>query len=207
MKSTATNRRFSSKRVKSHFELETTTESSRVPGKGGDLGRQHAFFRMAAQAMFDLAKIYRDAGDLQSAEDRASIGVEVSRKVGDRYYLPRDLTVLADLKARQGETTGAERFYTQAEDVIEGMLVNSNEAYWNSSMADAMSDTYLLHFELEARLGNVEQRSPCVGARRGRTQRPCLKTVSPPARNESEAVRPLKTEMCHIAITLDAVRR
>ena len=92
--------------------------------QGGDLGRKHAFFRMAAQAMFDLARIYRDAGDLQSAEDRAAIGVDVSRKVGDRYYLPRDLTVLADLKARQGQTTDAESFYAQAEDVIDGMLVN-----------------------------------------------------------------------------------
>ena len=68
---------------------------------------------MAAQAMFDLSRIYRDAGDLRSAEDRAAIGVDVSRKVGDRYYLPRDLTVLADLKARQGDTTDAERLYAR----------------------------------------------------------------------------------------------
>src|SRR3984893_15058230 len=123
--------------------------------EGGSLARQHAFFRMAAQAMFDLARIYRDAGDLRSAEDRASIRVEVSRKVGDRYYLPRDPTVLGDLKARQGDASGAEDLYSQAEDVIDEMLLNTNEAYWNSSLADAMSDTSLLHFELEASLGNV----------------------------------------------------
>ena len=74
--------------------------------RGGDLGRQHTFYRMAAQAMLDLARIYRDDGNLRSAEDRAAIGVDVSRKVGDRYYLPRDLTVLADLKARQGDSIG-----------------------------------------------------------------------------------------------------
>ena len=100
MKSSGTSRRFSSKKGNSRSERETSRKPFDTWKKGASLGRQHAFFRMAAQAMFDLAKIYRDAGDLRSAEDRASIGVEVSRKVGDRYYLPRDLTVLADLKAR-----------------------------------------------------------------------------------------------------------
>ncbi|MFZ0759584.1 MAG: hypothetical protein WAM69_06485, partial [Candidatus Sulfotelmatobacter sp.] len=137
--------------------------------RGGDLGRQHTFYRMAAQAMLDLARIYRDDGNLRSAEDRAAIGVDVSRKVGDRYYLPRDLTVLADLKARQGDSIGAERLYNQAEDVIDGMLVNTNEAYWNSSLADAMSDTYLLHFEMEARLGNVARAFSVLERVRGRT--------------------------------------
>ena len=79
--------------------------------RGGDLGRQHTFYRMAAQAMLDLARIYRDDGDLRSAEDRAAIGVDVSRKVGDRYYLPRDLTVLADLKAAR-ETQSVLKGYT-----------------------------------------------------------------------------------------------
>jgi len=170
--------------------------------QGGDLGREHAFFRMAAQAMFDLAKIYRDAGDLQSAEDRAAIGVDVSRKVGDRYYLPRDLTVLADLKTRQGQTNNAESFYTQAEDVIEGMLVNSDEAYWSSSMADAMSDTYLRHFELEARLGNVEQAFRVLERVRGRTPASLLENGSSSARNEPKEVTALETEIASLQLRL-----
>src|SRR5258708_12143326 len=107
--------------------------------------------------MIDLAGLYRDAGDLKSAEERASVGVDASRRVGDRYYLPRDLTVLADLKARRGATEDAEAIYENAEDVIDGMLVNLHEAYWSSSLAGAMSDTYLQHFELEARAGRVER--------------------------------------------------
>ena len=170
--------------------------------RGGDLGRQHTFYRMAAQAMLDLARIYRDDGNLRSAEDRAAIGVDVSRKVGDRYYLPRDLTVLADLKARQGDSIGAERLYNQAEDVIDGMLVNTNEAYWNSSLADAMSDTYLLHFEMEARLGNVARAFSVLERVRGRTPAALLENGTPPTQNESEQVQQLETDVATLQLRL-----
>jgi CHAT domain-containing protein/Tfp pilus assembly protein PilF len=169
---------------------------------GGDLGRQHAFFRMAAQAMFDLARIYRDAGDLKSAENRAAIGVDVSRRVGDRYFLPRDLTVLADLQARQGRTSDAEKFYAQAEDVIDGMLVNSDEPYWNSSMADAMSDTYLRHFELEARLGNVEQAFRVLERVRGRTPAALLANHTLSSRSEPRGVQALEDEVASLQLRL-----
>src|SRR5712671_3544295 len=62
----------------------------------GDIAQKYNFYRTEGQAMIDLAGLYRNAGDIKSAEDRASIGVDASRRVGDRYYLPRDLTVLAD---------------------------------------------------------------------------------------------------------------
>jgi len=179
--------------------------------RGGDLGRQHAFFRMAAQAMFDLSRIYRDDGDLRSAESRAAIGVDVSRKVGDRYYLPRDLTVLADLKARQGDATAAERLYSEAEDVIDGMLVNTSEAYWNSSLADAMSDTYLMHFELEARSGNVGRAFSVLERVRGRTPAALLENGISPNQNESNQVRELESEVSTLQLRLmqseDATQR
>lgn len=170
--------------------------------EGGSLARQHAFFRMTAQAMFDLAKIYRDAGDLRSAEDRASIGVDASRKVGDRYYLPRDLTVLADLKARQGDSKAADSLYGQAEDVIEGMLVNTSEAYWNSSLADAMSDTYLLHFELEARSGNVKRALNVLERVRGRTTAALLENGASLSPKESKEVQTLESTVATLQLRL-----
>src|SRR5207248_4936534 len=108
-------------------------------------------------SMIDLSGLYRDAGAMRAAEASASVGVDASRRVGDRYYLPRDLSVLADLKAQRGAINEAEALYENAEDVIDGMLVNLHEAYWTSSLAGAMSETYLHHFELEARHGKVEQ--------------------------------------------------
>jgi tetratricopeptide (TPR) repeat protein len=113
--------------------------------EGGDISRRYDFYRTAGQAMIDLAALYRETGDLKAAEKSAATGVEASRRVGDRYYLPRDLTVLADLKALRGQPAQAESLYENAEDVIDGMLVNLHEAYWSSSLAGAMSETYLHH--------------------------------------------------------------
>src|ERR1700736_861759 len=97
------------------------------------------FFRMEADAMFELATLYRDAGDLSTAEERATDGLDASQRVGDRYYVPRNMTILANLKARRGRISEANALYEQAEDVIESMLISVDEPYWNSSVAASMS--------------------------------------------------------------------
>ena len=70
------------------------------------------FYRMEADAMFELARLYRDGGDLATA----------------------------DLKARRGHVAEAKALYEQAEDVIEGMLISVDEPYWNSSVVAAMGN-------------------------------------------------------------------
>ena len=126
-------------------------------------------FRMEADAMFELATLYRDAGELPTAEARATDGLEASRRVGDRYYVPRNLTILADLEARRGRTSEAKALYEQAEDVIESMLISVDEPYWNSSIAASMSQTYLQHFELASKSGDVPGAFHVLERVRGRT--------------------------------------
>jgi len=55
------------------------------------------------------------------------------------------------------------------------MLVNLHEAYWSSSLAGAMSDTYLRHFELEARQGNLDRALSVLERVRDEPQRHCLR--------------------------------
>jgi CHAT domain-containing protein/tetratricopeptide (TPR) repeat protein len=155
------------------------------------IAQEFKFYRMLGQSMIDLAELYRNDGDLKTAEMRAAIGVDASRRVGDRYYLPRDLTILADLKDRQGATGEAEALYENAEDVIDGMLVNVNEAYWTSSLAGAMSDIYVRHFELEVRRGNVERALSVVERVRGRTVAALLQNKPSFAEKESSEVQVL----------------
>jgi CHAT domain-containing protein len=127
------------------------------------------FYRMEADSMFELAQIYRDAGDLATAGARATLGLTASQRVGDRYYVPRNLTMLADLKARGGHFAEANALYEQAEDVIEGMLISVDEPYWNSSVAAAMSETYLRHFELVTKNGDAPDAFAVLERVRGRT--------------------------------------
>jgi CHAT domain-containing protein len=170
--------------------------------QAGEIGGKHKFYRSVAQAMFDLAGLYRDAGDLKSAEERASVGLDASRRVGDRYYLPRDLTVLADLRARRGYMAEAEALYEDAEDVIDGMLVNLDEAYWTSSLAGAMSEAYLHHFELAVQRGNIEQALGVLERVRGRTAAALLENRVSFSQNESAEARALENTVSELQLRL-----
>jgi tetratricopeptide (TPR) repeat protein len=135
--------------------------------EAGRLATQVRFYRMEADAMFELAKLYRDLGDVATSNARATAGLVASQRVGDRYF-PRNLTVLADLEARRGHIIEAKQLYEQAEDVIDGML-GGDDSYWNSSIVAAMSQTYLQHFELLAKQGDTAGAFQVLERVRGRT--------------------------------------
>ncbi|HEV2224535.1 MAG TPA: CHAT domain-containing tetratricopeptide repeat protein [Candidatus Acidoferrales bacterium] len=170
--------------------------------EAGQLGWTHAFYRMATQAFFDLTNIYSTDGDEKSAERYASLGLDASRRVGDRYFLPRDLTVLADLKAREGHVAQANALYQQAEDVIDGMLVNADETYWSSSLAAAMSETYLHHFELVARTGNLARALDILERVRGRTAAALLEDRVTFSSDETPAVQALAATVSKLQLRL-----
>jgi CHAT domain-containing protein/tetratricopeptide (TPR) repeat protein len=161
----------------------------------GQFATQAQFYRMEADAMFELAQIYRDAGDLATADARATLGLAASQKVGDRYYVPRNLTMLADLKARRGNFAEANALYGQAEDVIEGMLISVDEPYWNSSVAAAMSETYLRHFELVAKNGDAPGAFAVLERVRGRTLAWALKDRKALPATESDQTAALEGDV------------
>jgi CHAT domain-containing protein/tetratricopeptide (TPR) repeat protein len=161
----------------------------------GQFATQAQFYRMEADAMFELAQIYRDAGDLATADERATQGLAASQLVGDRYYVPRNLTMLADLKARRGNFTEANALYEQAEDVIEGMLISVDEPYWNSSVAAAMSETYLRHFEIVAKNGDAPGAFAVLERIRGRTLAWALKDRKALPATESDQTAALEGDV------------
>jgi CHAT domain-containing protein len=169
---------------------------------GSQLALKYKYFRTAAEGLFKLARLYLNTGDLKSAEESATLGLDASRRVGDRYFTPRDLTMLADLKARQGRLEQANAWYEQAEDVIDGMLVNLDEPYWNSSLAGAMSETYLHHFELLARVGNVAQEFELLERVRGRTAAALLENRVSFRKEESPTGRALDASVSELQVRL-----
>jgi CHAT domain-containing protein/tetratricopeptide (TPR) repeat protein len=166
--------------------------------QAGEFATRVQFYRMEADAMFELAKLYRDTGDLVTADARATQGLAASQRVGDRYYLPRNLTTLADLKARRGRTAEANTLYEQAEDVIEGLLISVDDPYWNSSVAAAMSQTYLQHFELTATTKDVAKAFRILERVRGRTLAWVLKDKKAFPTSESQQTIGLETEVANV---------
>ncbi len=170
--------------------------------QAGQFASSVQFYRMEADAMFELAKLYRDSDDLATAERRATQGLAASQRVGDRYYVPRNLTLLADLKARRGRYTEAKALYDQAEDVIEGMLTSVDEPYWNSSVVAAQSQTYVQHFELVTRGGDVPEAFRVLERVRGRTLAWALEDRKAFPTSESEQTASLETDVAGLQARL-----
>jgi tetratricopeptide (TPR) repeat protein len=133
------------------------------------MGSRLNFCRMVADAMFELARAYEQQGELSQAEIRLKAGLDASQRVGDRYYVPRNLTALAELKAREGDVSSAETPYKRAEEVIDGLVIDMPDPYSRSSMIGAVSQTYLRHFELAASLNDVNRAFEILERTRGHT--------------------------------------
>ena len=178
------------------------TQAIQYLEQAGQFASSVQFYRMEADAMFELAKLYRDSGDLVTADSRATQGLAASQRVGDRYYVPRNLTVLAALKAQRGRIDEAKALYDQAEDVIEGMLISVDEPYWNSSVAASQSQTYLQHFELMARTGDVPGAFRVLERVRGRTLAWALEDRKAFPASESEQTASLETDVAGLQTRL-----
>jgi CHAT domain-containing protein len=135
----------------------------------GELSRASQFRRMETEAMYQLATIYRSENRTKELEESLQRGIEASRAVGDTYYLPRDLSQLAEVKRIRGDTRKADLLWEQATDVLEGMLMYAPSAYARSTMVAAGSDIYLRHFALAVANGDVSKAFRIVERARGRS--------------------------------------
>jgi tetratricopeptide (TPR) repeat protein len=59
------------------------TQAIRHLEQAGQFASGVQFYRMEADAMFEMAKLYRDSGDLAAADRRATQGLAASQRVGD----------------------------------------------------------------------------------------------------------------------------
>jgi CHAT domain-containing protein len=170
--------------------------------EAGQIACRMELYSVEADAMFELARLYRETGDLVTAEARAGHGLATSQRVSDRYYVPHNLSILADLKARRGHIAAAKILYQQAEDVIEGMLIGVDELYWNSSVSAAMSQTYLQHFELVAQSGDNADAFRVLERVRGRTLSWALEDREALASAESEQTTALENDISSLQVRL-----
>jgi CHAT domain-containing protein len=159
------------------------------------------YYRMAYESFFDLAEVYRAEGRLDKTQDALAQAVGDSRKVGDAYYLPRNLEALAELKAQAGHMNQAHALYEQAEDVVDGMLANSPGPYTVSSVLSAMSSIYLGDFALAARAGDAATAFSIIERARGRAAADMLRNRSV-KKHESPAEHALEQQISAVQLEL-----
>jgi len=171
--------------------------------EAGALAQKYQWFYLVSQSMLDLTALYRDSGDLKSAEERVALGVSADKQLKSRFYLPRDLTVLADLKAFRGDTAEADQLFQQAEDIIGDILIHDSAGpYLGSSVANAMSNTYLHHFKLYAQKGEPEGALSVLERIRGRTPAAALQNGISFTNDESPEARVLETKVSELQLQL-----
>ena len=149
-----------------------------------------------------LGELAVHTGDRQAAMMYLKQSGDLAQKYKFYRTVGQSMIVLADLKAQRGSSGEAEALYENAEDVIDGMLVDLHEAYWSSSLAGAMSETYLHHFELEVRQGKVEQALNVLERVRGRTAAALLENKISFNSNESGETRALEEGLSDLQLRL-----
>jgi CHAT domain-containing protein len=137
--------------------------------RANEISETRGFQHIFAWSGFELARAYRNAGDLDSAESMASKAIAVMREVEDRNHLPLHLNLLADLETRRGNFEHADQLYSEATDVIDALLVNVTRRQLKSSLIATLSDAYVGHFELAAtKFADVNKAYEIIETARGR---------------------------------------
>ena len=119
-------------------------------GAAIDFCKQHRFHHALAWGTFELATVYRDHGDFAQAERYAATAERETEALEDKYHLPEDLALMADLAAKAGRTRAADSLYRRAEDVTEGLLGSMPSRQVEGSLIGALSNIYVGHFSLAA---------------------------------------------------------
>ena len=150
------------------------------------LSSQNGFRHPYAWSTVELANVYRDQGDLVSAQKYATHALEAMRDLEDKYHMPVHLALMADLAARRSEFRKAETFYQQAADVVEALLINVPSREVESSLIALESQIYLGYFRLAAtKQANSTKAFDILETARGRSIADALR---------SEPIRPVHTD-------------
>jgi len=139
-------------------------------GAAIDFCKQHRFHHALAWGTFELATVYRDHGDFAQAERYAATAERETEALEDKYHLPEDLALMAELAAKAGRTAAADSLYRRAEDVTEGLLASMPSRQVEGSLIGALSNIYVGHFSLAAtKLKDMNEAYEVLEKARGRS--------------------------------------
>lgn len=125
--------------------------------------------RQLPEAQSQLAQMYRDQGDLKTAERFAELAAASTQESGDAWAVPLRMQTLAELQISQGKYADADRVFDRAGAFIDGMIGNYAGVFEKTALIRASSDLYANHFSLIAeRFKDSERAYAIVEQVRGR---------------------------------------
>jgi CHAT domain-containing protein len=132
------------------------------------LGKSEGLTRFLSQVYDSTAEIYRQTGDLESAQRLAESAAEASQESGDFWGLPQRLMVVAELQVARGQYAEADRSYDRAEAFIDSDIGQSATALEKTMIIRASSEIFTQHFALAARLDDPAKAYAIIEHVRGR---------------------------------------
>jgi CHAT domain-containing protein len=168
---------------------------------------RHSFKHVLAWTTFELATAENEGGDAAQAQRYAALAEQRTEALDDKYHLPEDLALMADLAAETGHVRQADRLYARAEDVTNGLLIALPSRQVESSLLATLSNVYLGHFRLAAlKLKNIPQAFEILEGARGRSIADQLRSgarITLPAnrttQNAQKKVNRLQLQLLHEA--------
>ena len=155
------------------------------------LAKEGRFTRLLADAQFQLASVYRAAGDLPMAEGVAAAAASASQSGGEIYELPKRLQYLAQLQTTVGKYQEADETYDRAADFVEAMVGNVSKVTTKGALITAMGEIFTEHFSLIAdHLNNVSKAYNVLEQARGRATTDLLRAgATPTAEHDRDVER------------------
>ncbi|TAM79771.1 MAG: CHAT domain-containing protein [Acidobacteria bacterium] len=168
-----------------------------------DFCSQHGFEHVLAWATFELATAYKDEGNLADGARFAALAERRTETLEDKYHLPEDFALMAGLAAKADQARKADRLYSRAEDVTQGLLVSLPSRQVESSLIATLSNVYLGHFQLAAlELKNVSKAFDILESARGRAIADQLRSGKPIERPRNQETEAAQKEISQLQIQL-----
>ncbi len=166
--------------------------------------------REVAGAQNAMAEIYRESGDMPSAERFAALAAESTQASGDLWAVPQRLQTLARIEVDRGEFQKADRVYDRADAFVDSMLGNVSAILDKTALITASSAIYADHFSLVVdRLHNSRKAYSILEQVRGRVAADLLRAGSiatADAKKEEHSLSQLRLRLMS-ARSNDEVRR
>src|SRR5262249_34232170 len=135
-----------------------------------EISENNGFQHIFAWSGYELAEAYRTTDNLDAAEMLEAKALEIMRELDDVSHLPQHLALLAHIEGEKGDFDRADQLYSEATDVMNGLLVNVARRQLKSSLIATLSDAYIGHFELAAtKFGDINKAFEIIEEARGRT--------------------------------------
>ncbi|HJT71307.1 MAG TPA: CHAT domain-containing protein [Terriglobales bacterium] len=174
-----------------------------------EIGKAEGLTRFLAEVYGSAADLYRQAGDLKTAQQFAESAAQASQESGDFWGAPQRLMAVAELQVSRGEYADADRSYDSAEAFIDSVIGQSSTALAKTAVIRASSEIFTQHFALAARMNDPAKAYGIIEHVRGRVSADLLaggSVAQPESAAIEHAVSQLRLKLMG-ARSIDDVRK